>query len=119
MTVIRLDLAYDGTGFRGWARQRGQRTVQRVLEDALERVLRAPVHLSVAGRTDAGVHARPRAAGGELRHHPLRGGDGGAPAAHHRPQRVPAHGGHAEGGEEEEEEPVPSSKAIGQTILTR
>jgi len=57
VTVIRLDLAYDGTGFRGWAHQRGQPTVQGVLEEALERVLRAPCHLSVAGRTDAGVHA--------------------------------------------------------------
>ncbi|MEW6058981.1 MAG: tRNA pseudouridine(38-40) synthase TruA [Actinomycetota bacterium] len=53
-----MTLAYDGTGFRGWARQRGQRTVQGVLETALERSLRRVPKLSVAGRTDAGVHAR-------------------------------------------------------------
>ncbi len=57
MSVIRLDLAYDGTGFRGWARQRSVRTVQGVLEEALGRVLGAEPSLSVAGRTDAGVHA--------------------------------------------------------------
>jgi len=58
MPTLRLDLAYDGTGFRGYARQRGQRTVQSVLEDAIETVLGVPVDTSVAGRTDAGVHAR-------------------------------------------------------------
>lgn len=56
--VVRLTLAYDGTEFRGWARQRGQRTVQGVLEDALQRFLRDVPKLSAAGRTDAGVHAR-------------------------------------------------------------
>jgi tRNA pseudouridine38-40 synthase len=62
VTVIRLDLAYDGTGFHGWARQRAQRTVQGVLEEALERILGSTVRLSVAGRTDAGVHAAGQAA---------------------------------------------------------
>ena len=57
VTVWRLDLAYEGTAFRGWARQPGQRTVQEVLEDALAVVLRERVRLSVAGRTDSGVHA--------------------------------------------------------------
>lgn len=58
MGVVRLDLAYDGTGFRGWARQRGAvRTVQGALEDALGRFLDPPPRLAVAGRTDAGVHA--------------------------------------------------------------
>jgi tRNA pseudouridine38-40 synthase len=60
MTRVRLDLAYDGTGFAGWARQRsGLRTVQQVLEEALTAVLRMaePAQLTVAGRTDAGVHA--------------------------------------------------------------
>lgn len=56
---LRLDLAYDGTDFSGWASQPGRRTVQGVLEAALERVLRVPaITLTVAGRTDAGVHAR-------------------------------------------------------------
>jgi tRNA pseudouridine38-40 synthase len=56
---LRLDLAYDGTGFSGWAVQPGRRTVQGVLEEALSRVLRLPepAQLTVAGRTDAGVHA--------------------------------------------------------------
>ncbi|PHP52716.1 tRNA pseudouridine(38-40) synthase TruA [Actinomyces ruminis] len=54
---VRLDLAYDGTGFHGWAAQPGQRTVEGVLTDALATVLRTPVRLTVAGRTDAGVHA--------------------------------------------------------------
>jgi tRNA pseudouridine38-40 synthase len=57
MPRVRLDLAYDGTAFNGWAKQPGQRTVQGTLEDALAMVFRAPVGLVVAGRTDAGVHA--------------------------------------------------------------
>ena len=58
--VVRLTLAYDGTDFRGWARQRDPsiRTIEGVLLAHVERVLREPVKLSVAGRTDAGVHAR-------------------------------------------------------------
>jgi tRNA pseudouridine38-40 synthase len=59
MGVVRLDLAYDGTAFHGWARQpRGVRTVEGVVLEALERLLREPPELSAAGRTDAGVHAR-------------------------------------------------------------
>lgn len=54
---IRLDIAYDGTNFRGWARQPGLRTVQGEIEEALERILGGDPHLVVAGRTDAGVHA--------------------------------------------------------------
>ncbi len=55
---IRLDLAYDGTGFAGWAAQPAQRTVQGVLDAALASVLRLPGATTVvAGRTDAGVHA--------------------------------------------------------------
>lgn len=56
---IRIDIAYDGTHFRGWARQPSLRTVQGVLEDAIGTVLRAPdrMRLVVAGRTDTGVHA--------------------------------------------------------------
>ena len=56
--IVRLSLAYDGTSFRGWARNAGQRTVEGVLSDALTRVLGDAPKLSVAGRTDAGVHAR-------------------------------------------------------------
>ena len=55
---IRLDVAYDGTDFSGWARQPGLRTVCGSLETELAKVLREPVTLTVAGRTDAGVHAR-------------------------------------------------------------
>jgi tRNA pseudouridine38-40 synthase len=53
----RLVVAYDGTGFRGFAVQPDVRTVAGVLVRALERVLRHPVELTCAGRTDAGVHA--------------------------------------------------------------
>lgn len=66
---VRLDLSYDGKDFSGWARQRSRRTVQQELEDAIRVVLRlgqqdeaTPVDLTVAGRTDAGVHARGQVA---------------------------------------------------------
>ena len=61
---IKIDLSYDGTGFSGWAAQPGRRTVEEVLALGLLRVLRldeAP-RLTVAGRTDAGVHARGQVA---------------------------------------------------------
>ena len=58
MSTWRLDLAYDGSGFRGYAKQDGQRTVQGELEAALITVLGTAAQTSVAGRTDAGVHAR-------------------------------------------------------------
>ena len=58
MPRLRLDLAYDGSGFRGYARQEGQRTIQGVLEDSIALAIGARVETSVAGRTDAGVHAR-------------------------------------------------------------
>jgi tRNA pseudouridine38-40 synthase len=54
---IRLDLAYDGTDFAGWAVQPGQRTVAGVLHEALATLFRVRVPMVVAGRTDAGVHA--------------------------------------------------------------
>jgi tRNA pseudouridine38-40 synthase len=65
----RLDISYDGTGFSGWAAQPGQRTVQGELENWLPKVLRldAPVALTCAGRTDAGVHARGQVAHLDLR----------------------------------------------------
>lgn len=60
---LRLDLGYDGTDFSGWARQPGRRTVQETVQDALCAVLRIEAAaLSVAGRTDAGVHARGQVA---------------------------------------------------------
>lgn len=56
---LRIDLAYDGTLFHGWAKQPGLRTVQSELETALGTLLRrADISLTVGGRTDAGVHAR-------------------------------------------------------------
>ena len=56
---IRLDIAYDGTGFHGWATQPGLRTVEGELSAALATVHRVPeVRLTCAGRTDSGVHAR-------------------------------------------------------------
>lgn len=55
--VCRLLVAYDGSGFRGFAAQTDQRTVEGTIAGALGRVLRRDVALSCAGRTDAGVHA--------------------------------------------------------------
>jgi tRNA pseudouridine38-40 synthase len=57
LRTTRLDIEYDGTDFRGWAAQPGMRTVQGELESALATILRQQVDLTVAGRTDAGVHA--------------------------------------------------------------
>ncbi|WP_116526624.1 tRNA pseudouridine(38-40) synthase TruA [Mycobacterium persicum] len=54
---LRLDIAYDGSDFAGWATQPGQRTVAGVLDAALTTIFRTPIRLRAAGRTDAGVHA--------------------------------------------------------------
>jgi len=62
LTRLRLDIAYDGTDFSGWARQPGRRTVCGEIEEKLSAIVRTPVLLTVAGRTDAGVHAAAQVA---------------------------------------------------------
>jgi tRNA pseudouridine38-40 synthase len=76
---VRLDFAYDGTDFSGWAAQPGLRTVEAELSQGLTRILRAqsPVRLTVAGRTDAGVHARGAVAHADV--DPLAWGAAGRP----------------------------------------
>lgn len=71
----RLDIAYDGTDFKGWARQPGLRTVCGELEQALSLVLRQPIVLTVAGRTDSGVHADGQVAHMDVAVTPPDGGD--------------------------------------------
>jgi tRNA pseudouridine38-40 synthase len=66
-----MDLAYHGAGFAGWASQPGRRTVQGELESGLGRILGKPTPLTVAGRTDAGVHAWAQVASFELDGDPL------------------------------------------------
>jgi tRNA pseudouridine38-40 synthase len=58
VSTYRIDLAYEGTGFHGFARQAGLRTIQGDIEAALEQIIGIPVKTSCAGRTDKGVHAR-------------------------------------------------------------
>jgi tRNA pseudouridine38-40 synthase len=69
---LKLTLEYDGTAFRGWARQPGQRTVEGLLREALDVVFPRWEGLAVAGRTDAGVHATGQVASVDV--------DGGPPA---------------------------------------
>jgi tRNA pseudouridine38-40 synthase len=69
---LKLTLEYDGTGFRGWARQPGRRTVEGVVRDALECVFPQWEGLAVAGRTDTGVHAMGQVASVDV--------EGGPPA---------------------------------------
>jgi tRNA pseudouridine38-40 synthase len=70
---LKLTLAYDGTGFRGWAAQPGLRTVEGELREALDATFGSWGGLSIAGRTDAGVHAIANVASVDL--------EGGPPAA--------------------------------------
>jgi tRNA pseudouridine38-40 synthase len=70
--TARLRLEYDGTQFAGWATQPDERTVQETVEEALATVLRREVKLTVAGRTDRGVHARGQVASHEGEPAPLR-----------------------------------------------
>jgi tRNA pseudouridine38-40 synthase len=65
-TILKLTLEYDGTGFRGWARQPGHRTVEGVVREALATVFPRADGLAVAGRTDAGVHATGQVASVEV-----------------------------------------------------
>jgi len=74
VTTLKLTLEYDGTGFNGWARQPGRRTVEGALRDALDAIYPDGwVDLAVAGRTDTGVHAMGQVASVSVR--------GGAPVA--------------------------------------
>ena len=59
---FRIDLAYDGSNFSGWARQPDLRTVQGEIENALNEITQSSPELTVAGRTDAGVHATAQVA---------------------------------------------------------
>ncbi len=72
MSLVKLNLEYDGTGFAGWAAQPGRRTVESELHRALDAVFPGWEGLAVAGRTDAGVHARGQVAS-------FQGGTGPAP----------------------------------------
>ncbi len=81
---LRIDLAYDGTDFKGWARQPNLRTVQGTLEAAIARILGGDPRLVVAGRTDAGVHASAQVAHLDLteaQEHRLRSGRSPEPEA--------------------------------------
>jgi tRNA pseudouridine38-40 synthase len=69
---IKLTLEYDGAGFRGWARQPGERTIEGVVREALDTTFASWEGLAVAGRTDAGVHATGQVASVDV--------DGGPPA---------------------------------------
>ncbi len=71
---LKLTLEYDGTGFRGWARQPGLRTVEGVVRDALDAVFPRWNDLAVAGRTDTGVHATGQVASVDV--------EGGPPLEH-------------------------------------
>src|SRR4029079_6200504 len=71
---LKLTLAYDGSGFRGWAAQPGLRTVEGTLREALAKTFASARDLAVAGRTATGVHAVASVVGVDVQ--------GGPPAAH-------------------------------------
>src|SRR4051794_29700885 len=73
MPTVRLDIAYDGSRFSGWAAQPGLRTAQGELETALETILRERISLTAAGRTDTGVPAWGQVASFRAAGHPERG----------------------------------------------
>jgi tRNA pseudouridine38-40 synthase len=68
--ILKLTLEYEGTGFRGWARQPGQRTVEGVVREALDAVYPGWESLAVAGRTDTGVHALGQVASATVKNRP-------------------------------------------------
>jgi tRNA pseudouridine38-40 synthase len=84
---LRIDLSYDGSAFHGWATQPGLNTVQQTLEEALWRALAlpGPPALTVAGRTDAGVHARGQVAHLDV---PAENWTSAAGSAHRRLNRI-------------------------------
>ena len=69
MQNYKITLNYDGTDFHGWQRQPEKRTVQGVLEDSLSKITQTKIHVSGAGRTDAGVHAQGQVANFKVRLH--------------------------------------------------
>lgn len=91
MVRLRFDLGYDGTDFSGWAKQPGRRTVQGEIEEALRKIFRLEVapDLTVAGRTDAGVHARGQVAHVDLEPSAFEALDGNRPAGRGIDERLP------------------------------
>ena len=65
---IAMRIAYDGTDYAGWQRQKNGLSIQQVLEETIERLFGEPVHLVASGRTDAGVHAEGQVAAFDLAH---------------------------------------------------
>ncbi len=67
MPNIKLTISYDGTGYHGWQKQKGLKTVQGTLEGALKKIFKENIKLTGAGRTDAGVHAIAQVANFKVR----------------------------------------------------